>query len=77
MQSKIELSILNNFFSMLYYLLQKREYPDGTVKILYDDGRCETRYTSGRIRIKDGDGKLLQDSINNGGGAAKSMQIKV
>ena len=58
--------------------LQKREYPDGTVKILYDDGRCETRYTSGRIRIKDGDGKLLQDSINSGGGAAaKSMQIKV
>ena len=77
MQSKIELlSILNIFFNALY-LLQKREYPDGTVKILYDDGRCETRYTSGRIRIKDGDGKLLQDSINNGGGAAKSMQIKV
>lgn len=41
---------------------KRREYPDGTIKILYDDGKQETRYTSGRIRIKDREGKLLHDS---------------
>ncbi|KAK7070949.1 hypothetical protein SK128_004432 [Halocaridina rubra] len=32
---------------------KRREYPDGTVKILYRDGRTETRYKKGRVRIKD------------------------
>ncbi|PSN35696.1 hypothetical protein C0J52_10191 [Blattella germanica] len=41
----------------------RREYPDGTVKILYPDGIQETRYSNGRIRVKDKDGKLVMDSI--------------
>ena len=69
------LKIFNLRKLLKLWFLQTREYPDGTIKILYDDGRCETRYTSGRIRIKDGDGKLLQDSANNSN--AKSMPIKV
>ena len=30
-----------------YLNFQRREYPDGTVKILYEDGRQETQYSSG------------------------------
>ena len=30
-----------------YINFQRREYPDGTVKILYEDGRQETQYSSG------------------------------
>lgn len=41
---------------------KRREYPDGTVKIVYSDGRTETCYSNGRIRIKDKDGNLLSDS---------------
>jgi len=42
---------------------KRREYPDGTVKMLYEeDGRQETHYASGRVRIKDKTGKLLHDS---------------
>ena len=33
---------------MRFYInFQRREYPDGTVKILYEDGRQETQYSSG------------------------------
>lgn len=45
-----------------HYFLQKREYPDGTVKTVYTDGRQETRYASGRLRVKDGEGRLLVDT---------------
>ena len=45
-----------------YIWFQKREYPDGTVKIVYEDGRQETRYSSGRIRKKDTHGNLIFDS---------------
>ena len=46
---------------------QKRDYPDGTVKIVYEDGRQETRYGSGRIRKKDSQGNLVFDSEMNRG----------
>ncbi|XP_067128523.1 centromere protein J [Centruroides vittatus] len=39
----------------------KREYPDGTVKILYADGRQETRYANGRMRVKGKDGDVILD----------------
>jgi len=44
---------------------KRRSYPDGTVKILHADGRQETRYAGGRVRVKDSQGNLVQDSANN------------
>ncbi|EFA05098.1 centromere protein J [Tribolium castaneum] len=41
---------------------KSREYPDGTVKILYRDGTQETKYANGRVRIKDSNGKLVLDT---------------
>ncbi|OAD62354.1 Centromere protein J [Eufriesea mexicana] len=41
---------------------KRREYPDGTIKLIYLDGTQETRYSNGRIRLKDKDGNLLMDS---------------
>ncbi|CDS40421.1 centromere protein j [Echinococcus multilocularis] len=41
---------------------KRRIYPDGTVKTVFRDGRQETRYASGRIRIKDNEGNLLVDT---------------
>ncbi|CAH1110192.1 unnamed protein product [Psylliodes chrysocephalus] len=41
---------------------KKREYPDGTIKIVYSDGTQESRYANGRVRLKDPDGKLILDS---------------
>ncbi|XP_026754903.2 centromere protein J [Galleria mellonella] len=41
---------------------KRREFPDGTVKLVYNDGTSETRYTSGRVRIKDKHGNLIMDS---------------
>ncbi|CAK1590314.1 unnamed protein product [Parnassius mnemosyne] len=41
---------------------KRREFPDGTVKLIYNDGTAETRYASGRIRIKDKHGNLIMDS---------------
>ena len=45
--------------------LQRREYPDGTVKTVYPDGRQETRYASGRVRVKDKEGRTLLDKLPN------------
>lgn len=45
-------------------MFQRREYPDGTVKLIYADGTQETRYSSGRKRLKDKDGNLLMDSYD-------------
>lgn len=42
--------------------MKKRTYPDGTVKILHNDGQQETRYSNGRVRIKDSAGNLVHDS---------------
>ncbi|XP_034827439.1 uncharacterized protein Sas-4 [Maniola hyperantus] len=41
---------------------KRREFPDGTIKLVYNDGTSETRYASGRIRIKDKHGNLIMDS---------------
>ncbi|XP_042903346.1 centromere protein J isoform X2 [Parasteatoda tepidariorum] len=41
---------------------KKREFADGSVRILYINGRRETRYTNGRIRVKDKDGRILFDT---------------
>ncbi|KOX76822.1 Centromere protein J [Melipona quadrifasciata] len=41
---------------------KRREYPDGTIKLIYLDGTQETRYSNGRIRFKDKDGNLIRDS---------------
>ncbi|XP_045454271.1 centromere protein J [Melitaea cinxia] len=41
---------------------KRREFPDGSVKLIYNDGTAETRYASGRIRIKDKHGNLIMDS---------------
>ncbi|XP_070705960.1 centromere protein J [Pempheris klunzingeri] len=34
---------------------KRREDPDGTVKTIYADGRRETKYASGRVRVKEKD----------------------
>lgn len=44
---------------------KRREYPDGTVKIVFLDGSQETRYSNGRVRLKDKDGNLVMDSDCN------------
>ncbi|XP_063833086.1 centromere protein J [Ostrinia nubilalis] len=41
---------------------KRREFPDGTVKLVYNDGTSETRYASGRVRIKDKHGNVIMDS---------------
>ncbi|XP_076767125.1 spindle assembly abnormal 4 [Xylocopa sonorina] len=41
---------------------KRREYPDGTIKLIHLDGTQETRYSNGRVRLKDKDGNLLMDS---------------
>lgn len=41
---------------------KRREYPDGTVKTVYSNGHQETKYVSGRIRVKDKDGNILMDT---------------
>jgi hypothetical protein len=46
-------------------ILQRREYPDGTMKTIYVDGTQETRYSNGRRRLKDKDGNLLMDTYDD------------
>ncbi|XP_054433434.1 centromere protein J [Pteronotus mesoamericanus] len=41
---------------------KRREYPDGTVKTVYANGHEETKYVSGRVRVKDKDGNVLMDT---------------
>nr|XP_033699751.1 centromere protein J-like [Tursiops truncatus] len=41
---------------------KRREYPDGTVKTVYANGLQETKYSSGRLRVKDKDGNVLMDT---------------
>lgn len=40
---------------------KRREYPDGTVKIVYCNGRQETKYSTGRVQIKDEEGSISLD----------------
>ncbi|XP_007903788.2 centromere protein J isoform X2 [Callorhinchus milii] len=41
---------------------KRREYPDGTIKTVYQNGEQETKYISGRVRIKDKEGNIIMDS---------------
>ncbi|KAM4702087.1 centrosomal P4.1-associated protein [Discoglossus pictus] len=41
---------------------KRREYPDGTVKTVYSNGQQETKYASGRVRVKDKDGNIIMDT---------------
>ncbi|KAM9300407.1 centrosomal P4.1-associated protein [Morus bassanus] len=41
---------------------KRREYPDGTVKTVYLNGQQETKYVSGRVRVKDKDGNIIMDT---------------
>ncbi|XP_013817657.1 centromere protein J isoform X1 [Apteryx mantelli] len=41
---------------------KRREYPDGTVKTVYMNGHQETKYVSGRVRVKDKDGNIIMDT---------------
>ncbi|MBN3308224.1 CENPJ protein, partial [Amia calva] len=41
---------------------KRREYPDGTVKTVFADGQQETRYPTGRVRVKDKDGNVVMDT---------------
>ncbi|XP_074159835.1 centrosomal P4.1-associated protein [Sminthopsis crassicaudata] len=41
---------------------KRREYPDGTIKTVYSNGHQETKFISGRVRIKDKDGNVLMDT---------------
>ena len=41
---------------------RRREMPDGTTKTIFSDTNfTETRYASGRVRIKDGSDNLIVD----------------
>ena len=42
-------------------MFQRREWPNGEVKIMYIDGTIESRYRDGRVRIKDSQGCILRD----------------
>ena len=57
------MTLLHCDVHVLHECLQRREYPDGTVKTVYPDGRQETRYASGRVRVKDKEGKTLFDKL--------------
>lgn len=41
---------------------KRREYPDGTIKTIYSDGRQETQYPTGRVRLKDAQGHIIMDT---------------
>ncbi|CDW59809.1 Centromere protein J [Trichuris trichiura] len=41
----------------------RRDFPNGDVKIKHADGTEETRYASGRLRLKDPTGKVIRDEI--------------
>ncbi|NXT90106.1 CENPJ protein, partial [Anhinga rufa] len=40
---------------------KRREYPDGTVKTVYCNGRQETKYSTGQVLIKDEEGNIILD----------------
>ena len=48
---------------------KRRVCVDGTTKTVYtSDGRQETKYASGRLRVKDASGRIIVDSMQGGGG---------
>lgn len=40
---------------------KRREFPDGTTKTVYCNGCQETKYASGRVRVKDETGTVILD----------------
>lgn len=42
---------------------QRHEYRNGIIKTVYADGTQETRYPSGRLRIKDKHENVIVDSM--------------
>ncbi|XP_058145522.1 T-complex protein 10A homolog 1 isoform X1 [Dasypus novemcinctus] len=40
---------------------KRREYPDGSVKTVYCNGCQETKYASGRVKVKDEAGNIILD----------------
>ncbi|GFY64161.1 centromere protein J [Trichonephila inaurata madagascariensis] len=40
----------------------RKEYPNGSIKIVHADGSQETRFSNGRVRIKDKDGRVVLDT---------------
>uniref|UniRef100_A0A2C9JNJ7 Centromere protein J C-terminal domain-containing protein n=1 Tax=Biomphalaria glabrata TaxID=6526 RepID=A0A2C9JNJ7_BIOGL len=42
---------------------QRREFPDGIIKTVYADGRHETRFPNGRVRLRDKSGTVIMDQI--------------
>ena len=52
-------------------LYRKRTYPDGTVKILHMDGKVETRYKGGRVKVKDARGIVVEDNLSVDGEGCK------
>ncbi|XP_048351513.1 centromere protein J [Sphaerodactylus townsendi] len=42
---------------------KRRRYPDGTTKTVYVNGCQETKYASGRVRVKDKDGNVIMDTV--------------
>lgn len=40
---------------------KRREFPDGTVKTVYCNGCQETKYASGRVKVKDVTGSVILD----------------
>ncbi|XP_011855054.1 PREDICTED: T-complex protein 10A homolog 2-like [Mandrillus leucophaeus] len=40
---------------------RRREYPDGTIKTVYCSGCQETKYISGRVKVKDEAGNIILD----------------
>ena len=40
---------------------ERREYPDGTVKTVYSSGLQETKYTSGRVRVRHETDSIVLD----------------
>ena len=46
-------------FSSFWLNSQRRELVDGTTKTIWSDGTQETRYPSGRLRVKDKDNNLI------------------
>ena len=53
----------DGFIDTLTREFKKREFADGTCKIVFKDGTNETRYPGGRVRIKTADGKVIHDAV--------------
>ena len=53
----------NGYVDTITREFKKREFADGTCKIVFRDGVNETRYPGGRVRIKTAEGKVVHDGI--------------